>query len=341
MDDLRPRGAGPDSGPSADGDGIAPLAAFHDFEPAVDDFESAVLAGLARADKELPCKFFYDERGSRLFEDICALEEYYPTRTEIAILRAHCRRIAELIGPSCQLVEFGSGSSVKVRILLESLRSVAAYTPVDISKEHLIRSAAALAADFPSLDVIAVCADYTRPFVIPRPRIDPEARRVVFFPGSTIGNFTPEFAREFLTGTADTLGPGGALLIGVDLKKDPATLHAAYNDRKGVTADFNLNLLARINRELGGDFDLAGFGHLARYNEGEGRIEMHLVSLRKQTVHVNGCSFLFGKDETIHTECSYKYSVEEFQALAREAGFEPVEVWTDDRKLFSVHFFRC
>jgi dimethylhistidine N-methyltransferase len=339
MDDERPRGTERVSDPQAESGDASALTAFYDFEPDIDDFESAVIAGLSQPRKELPCKFFYDERGSRLFDDICALDEYYPTRTEMAVLRANRRRISELIGGACQLVEFGSGSSVKVRILLEALDGLTAYTPVDISREHLIRSAAALAADFPRLEVIAVCADYTRPFEIPRPTRAPRARRVVFFPGSTVGNFTPEVARRFLADTAALTGPGGAILLGVDLKKDPRILDRAYNDGRGVTAAFNLNLLARINRELRADFDLSSFRHVAHYNEREGRIEMHLVSVRPQTVRVNGCTFSFAKDETIHTECSYKYSVDEFQALAREAGLTPVEAWTDEKGLFSVHFF--
>jgi len=318
----------------------APLAAFHDFHPEVEDFKSAVEAGLARTPKELPCKFFYDERGSKLFDAICALDEYYPTRTEIALLQANARRIAELIGENCQLIEFGSGSSVKVRILLDALKSVAAYTPVDISREHLLKSAADLARAFPDLEVIAVCADYTRPFTVPRPRANPDARRVVFFPGSTIGNFTPDHAHEFLTATAKVAGPGGGLLIGIDLKKDPKILDAAYNDHEGVTAAFNLNLLQRINRELGADFDLSSWRHHARYDEGAGRIEMHLVSQRRQAVHLNGSTFSFGAGETIHTENSYKYGLDEFRALGRAAGLTPVEAWTDPRALFSVHFFR-
>jgi dimethylhistidine N-methyltransferase len=318
----------------------ASLAAFYDLHPATDDFEAAVTEGLSQPQKELPCKFFYDEAGSRLFDEICTLDEYYPTRTEISVLTENRHRIAELIPEQCQLVEFGSGSSVKVRILLESLPAVVAYTPVDISREHLIRSAAALARDFPAIEVSAVCADYTREIEIPRPRMSPEARRIVFFPGSTIGNFTPTQAREFMIESAGTIGPGGGLLIGVDLKKDKRTLDAAYNDAKGVTAKFNMNLLTRINRELGADFDLSSFRHLAAYDEREGCIQMHLESLRKQTVHLNGSSFAFAPGETIHTENSYKYAIDEFQALGREAGYEPVEAWTDAARLFSVHFFR-
>jgi dimethylhistidine N-methyltransferase len=306
----------------------------------VEDFQTAVLAGLSRAPKELPCKFFYDERGSKLFDDICALEEYYPTRTELGVLEANAERIAALIGENCQLVEFGSGSSVKIRILLDALKSVAAYTPVDISREHLIRSSQDLARDFPDIEVIAVCADYTRPFTVPRPRGTPDARRVVFFPGSTIGNFTPDAALDFLAGTAKVSGPGGGLLIGVDLKKDPKILEAAYNDREGVTAAFDLNLLLRINRELGADFDLSSWRHRAHYATATGRVEMHLVSQRRQTVHLDGSSFAFDAGETIHTENSYKYGLDEFRALASRAGFTPVEAWTDPNSLFSVHFFQ-
>jgi dimethylhistidine N-methyltransferase len=318
----------------------ASLAAFYDFHPATDDFEAAVKEGLSQQPKELPCKFFYDEAGSRLFDEICTLDEYYPTRTEIAVLTENRRRIAELIPEPCQLVEFGSGSSVKVRILLDALPAVVAYTAVDISREHLIRSAAALARDFPAIEVTAVCADYTREIEIPRPRANPEARRIVFFPGSTIGNFTPDQALAFLRETAATIGPGGGLLIGVDLKKDKRILDAAYNDTKGVTAKFNMNLLLRINRELGADFDLSSFRHRAGYDEREGCIRMHIESLRRQTVHLNGSSFAFTPGETIHTENSYKYAVEEFQVLGRQAGFAPVEAWTDEGRLFSVHFFR-
>jgi dimethylhistidine N-methyltransferase len=318
----------------------ASLAAFHDFHPEVEDFKSAVVAGLSRAPKELPCKFFYDEHGSTLFDAICALDEYYPTRTEIGLLQAHAPRMAELIGENCQLIEFGSGSSVKVRILLGALKSVAAYTPVDISREHLLKSAADLAQQFPDVEVMAVCADYTRPFTVPRPRTMPDARRVIFFPGSTIGNFTPDHAHEFLAATAKVAGPGGGLFIGVDLKKDPKILEAAYNDREGVTAAFNLNLLLRINRELGADFDLSSWRHGAQYVESAGRIEMHLVSQRRQTVHLDGSSFSFAAGETIHTENSYKYSLDEFRALGRAAGLTPIEAWTDSHNLFSVHFFR-
>lgn len=312
----------------------AEITAFHDLEPELEDFEAAVLAGLGGDAKTLPCKFFYDQEGSRLFDRICTLDEYYPTRTEIALLDRRADEIAALMGEGCHLIEFGSGSSVKIRILLAA---PAAYTAVDISRDHLLAAAGQLAGDFPSIEVIAVCADYTRPFDAPRPRARPDAKRVGFFPGSTIGNFTRAEAVAFLA-TARGILDGGDMLIGVDLKKDAALLDAAYDDAQGVTAAFNLNLLARINRELGGDFDLAAFAHRAFYNETEGRIEMHLVSARRQHATVAGRTFDFDAGETIHTENSYKYSIAEFQALARCAGFEPLHAWTDADDLFSIHY---
>jgi len=238
----------------------------------------------------------------------------------------------------CHLIEFGSGSSRKVRILLAALDAPAAYTAVDISRQHLLQSTAALAAEHPALEVTAVCADYTRPFTAPRPKSRPDARPVVFFPGSSVGNFSPREAVAFLARTAELLAGGGGLLIGVDLKKDRAILQAAYNDGEGTTAQFNLNLLVRINRELGADFKLDGFRHDAFYNEQAGRIEMHLVSRTAQTVRLGSHRFRFEPGETIHTENSYKYTIGEFQSVGRRAGFEPVRCWTDDSALFSLHF---
>jgi len=314
------------------------LAAFHDLEPETEDFEQAVITGLSEARKVLPCKFFYDKQGSELFDRICQLEEYYPTRTEIGLLEDYGGEIAALVGKGCHLIEFGSGSSRKVRILLDALDGLAAYTAVDISKQHLLQSTAALAKDHPGLQVNAICADYTLPFTAPSPRSRPDARPVVFFPGSTVGNFAPPEAEAFLTRTAAMLTVGGGLLIGVDMKKDKALLHAAYNDRDGVTAQFNLNLLVHINRELGADFRIDGFSHDAFYNEAAGRIEMHLVSQEAQTVQMAGHRFDFAEGETIHTENSYKYTIGEFQSLGRRAGFEPVQCWTDEKNLFSLHF---
>ena len=318
-------------------DQAAALAGFHDLEPVLDDFETAVLAGLASDPKSLPCKFFYDDAGSQLFERICALPEYYPTRTETALLQRRAGEMAERMGRGCHLIEFGSGASEKVRILLRAVEAPAAYTAVDISRDHLLVSAASLARAFPGLEVHAVCADYTRPFEVAPPSRLPGARRVGFFPGSTIGNFTPDEAVAFLESAARLLD-GGDLLIGVDLEKDEATLNAAYNDAEGVTAAFNLNLLARINRELGADFELSAFAHRAFYDAHKGRIEMHLVSRRDQTVTISGRSFRFRQGESIHTENSHKYTVDGFARIARRAGFKPAHVWIDDHRLFAIHY---
>jgi dimethylhistidine N-methyltransferase len=313
--------------------------AFHDLAPGEESFRDAVLNGLGRARKAIPCKFFYDARGSALFEEICRLPEYYPTRTEIAILEENSSDIAAQMGPHCRLIEFGSGASHKVRILLGALDRPAAYVPVDISREHLRDAAASLAEDFPSVPIIAVCADYTRPFSLP-PLPGARGKRVGFFPGSTIGNFEPGAAVAFLANYARILGPGEEMLIGVDLKKDPEILDAAYNDRAGVTAAFNLNLLDRINRELDGDLDLDRFEHVAFYNAVEGRVEIYIRSLVNQSAQIAGRTFHFAAGELIHTEYSYKYSVGEFRALAARAGFRPVDTWTDAAELFSVHYFR-
>jgi dimethylhistidine N-methyltransferase len=312
---------------------------FHDLAPGEESFRDAVLGGLGRARKAIPCKFFYDARGSALFEEICRLPEYYPTRTEIAILEENSFDIAAQMGPHCRLIEFGSGASHKVRILLEALDRPAAYVPADISREHLRDAAISLAEDFPSVPVIAVCADYTRPFPLP-PLPGAKGKRVGFFPGSTIGNFEPDAAVAFLVNYARILGPGGEMMIGVDLKKDPEILDAAYNDRAGVTAAFNLNLLERVNRELDGDLDTDRFEHLAFYNNAEGRIEIYIRSLADQEARIAGQRFSFAKGELIHTEYSYKYSVAEFRGLAAQAGFRPVDTWTDPAELFSVHYFR-
>ena len=310
---------------------------FRDEGPEIGDFKTEVIENLSREQKSLPCKFFYDKQGSTLFDRICELDEYYPTRTEIALLDRHGEEFAELSGPSCHLIEFGSGSSVKVRLLLDRLDEPAAYTAIDISRDHLIDAASALAEEFPEIEVEAVWADYTQPLRLERENGN-AGRRLGFFPGSTIGNFAPDEAHAFLERSAETIGPGGSMLIGVDLKKDEDTLVAAYNDREGVTAAFNENLLARINRELEGDFDLSAFSHDAVYNRQHGRIEMHLVSGRDQTARVGDRSFDFRAGETIHTENSYKYSIEQFQGLCREARYEPVKAWTDPDGMFSLHF---
>ncbi|MBI2508525.1 MAG: L-histidine N(alpha)-methyltransferase [Betaproteobacteria bacterium] len=308
---------------------------FHDFGPDAGDFLKDVIEGLSRDRKALPPKYFYDERGCELFEAICGLPEYYPTRTETAIVQAHARDMARHLGPRCALIEYGSGNSRKTRILLEEL-DAAVYMPIDIAAGQLRASCAGLARAYPRLPIVAVCADYLRPLALPD--AGAAGRRIVYFPGSTIGNLTLPEAAAFLGNVRGLVGAGGGLLIGVDLKKDPALLNAAYNDAQGVTAEFNLNLLARVNRELGGDFDLSAFRHHAFYNEEPGRIEMHLVSDGEQRAHVRGREFRFRAGETIHTENSYKYSLAGFQELAGGAGFSPVRCWTDPEQLFAVHY---
>jgi dimethylhistidine N-methyltransferase len=293
-----------------------------------------VIAGLSLPRKSLPPKYFYDARGSRLFEAICRLKEYYPTRSELALTRAHLGEIARFAGRGAVLIEYGSGASVKSRLLIGALEP-SAYVPVDISADALRGAAAGLRQRFPRLRIVAVHGDFSRPLKIPMAQ--GRGRRVVYFPGSTIGNLTPQEAQAFLRMTRGKVGPHGAMLIGVDLKKDANVLHAAYNDASGVTAAFNLNLLARINRELGGNFRLRRFAHYAFYNPALGRIEMHLVSLAAQTVDIGAYRFAFDAGETIHTENSYKYSVEEFRRLAKSAGFRGEKVWLDPKGLFALH----
>ena len=315
---------------------LSPLVAFHDHAREEESFLDSVLEGLSRPRKAIPCRFLYDERGSALFDAICEVDEYYPTRTETRILRSHAADIARRLGTHAQLIELGSGSSIKVRILLEAMTRPAAYVAVDISREHLRRAAETLALDFPDVDVAAVCADYSAPF--PLPELPAAGRRMAFFPGSTIGNLEPDEAVSFLRSWARRLGPDAAMLVGVDLKKDREILDAAYDDAQGVTAAFSLNLLARANRELGADFDLDAFAHKARYSPERGRVEIHIVSLADQRVRIAGHDFAFAAGEPIQTEHSYKYAVDEFQDLARRAGFEPGEVYLDEARLFSVHY---
>ncbi len=296
-----------------------------------------IVTGLSRPQKMLSPKFFYDQEGSQLFDQICELPEYYPTRTELAIMQNSVEEIAELVGPHASLIEFGSGSSLKTRILLKHLKQLAAYVPVDISKDHLVEAAHTLAADFPGIEVLPVAADFTQPFPLPQPKIMPLCN-LVYFPGSTIGNFTPDAGRRLLGVMHQIAATDGALLIGVDLKKDPAILEAAYNDSAGVTARFNLNVLHRLNREFGADFDPSAFRHQAVYNETYGRIEMHLVSQKAQRFSLAGKSFSMIRDETILTEYSHKYTLEEFRTLAATAGFRVDGVWTDPGHLFSVQY---
>ncbi len=309
-----------------------------DLAPTEESFRKAVLAGLSRERKAIPCKFLYDARGSALFERICTLPEYYPTRTERRVLWRRADEIAALAGPRPQLVEFGSGSSEKTRTLLEALQP-SCYVPIDISRAQLEAAALELTREFNGLEIVPICADYTRDDFVPAlPWAS--GTRIGFFPGSTIGNLEPTEAEAFLDRCTTVLGSGGAMVIGVDLRKDRTVLEAAYNDGQGVTAEFNLNLLERMNRELDGSFDLSRFAHEAFYDEREGRIEIYIRSLAHQRVRVAGRTFAFRAGERIHTEYSYKYDIETFQRLAGRAGFYPEAAWTDPRALFSVHFLR-
>jgi L-histidine Nalpha-methyltransferase len=301
-------------------------------------FEADVLAGLTASPKRIPAKYFYDGAGSQMFERITEVPEYYPTRTEMRILRDRGAEIAKLIQPGAALVEFGSGSSKKARILLRASPPLAAYVPVDICGEMVEQEAAELRPDFPQLKVLPVTADICFPFDLP-PEAQAASARVGFFPGSTIGNFEPQEAAAFLRNAAHILGPGAKLIVGADLIKDGDILNAAYNDKQGVTARFNLNLLVRINRELRGNFKLDSFEHHAFYNRERHRIEMHLASLKRQKVKVAGECFDFRAGETIHTENSYKYSVDSLGALARAVGWTPAGAWTDKRNYFSIQAF--
>lgn len=300
------------------------------------DFADAVLAGLRGKPKSIPSRFFYDAKGSELFERITELEEYYPTNAEIALLDAHAEDMAALAGPNVCLVEFGSGSSRKTDRLIEALAPLHAYVPIDISDAALAGAVARLRARFPDLRVVPVHGDFNAALALPKTARTP--KKLGFFPGSTIGNLNRWEARRFLEDCRGLLGPNCAFVVGVDLKKDTGILLPAYNDRDGVTAAFNLNLLDRINRELGGTFDLSAFAHQAIYNADEGRIEMHIRSLADQTAELMGETVSFAEGETIHTENSYKYGIEEFQAMAGAAGWEPLKVWTGADNLFSVHY---
>lgn len=301
------------------------------------DFRRDVLHGLGLPNKRLPSKYLYDQTGGELFEAICRLEEYYPTRCGLNILQRHGRAIADCLGPEVALIEYGSGSSRKTRCLLDRLREPAGYLPVDINGEQVRQTAEELAQRYPRLEIHALEADFTRPFPLPALH-RPPSRRVVYFSGSTLGNLDPSTARELLMGIARLCGRGGGLLLGIDLKKDPRILHAAYNDRLGVTAAFNLNLLARINRELDADFALDNFDHYAFYNPLPGRIEMHLLSRTTQSVHIGETTFTLAAGESICTEYSYKFSLRDCQRLAESVGMRVREVWLDDEELFSVQY---
>jgi L-histidine N-alpha-methyltransferase len=302
------------------------------------DLAAHVLEGLARPQKALPSRFFYDARGSALFEQITTLDEYYLTRTEIGLLERHAGDMAALLGARASVIEFGSGSSRKVPVLLRALEEPAAWVPIDIDDDMLAQSVHHMRSRFPDLRLVPIHADFMQPVTLPDGELS--ANRIGFFPGSTIGNFRPHEALAFLRRVGATLGRSAAMIIGVDRKKDLSTLLAAYDDAEGVTAAFNRNILVRINRELGADFDLDAFAHEARYDIDRGRIEMHLVARTPQRVQVLGRTFRFAAGESIHTEVSCKYTLDEFRLLARAAGWRPVESWTDPRDWFAIHFLR-
>jgi len=314
---------------------LTPRLRSHWLDEPAARFRQDVWRGLKLRPKQIPSKYFYDAAGSALFDQITTLREYYLTRTETSIMRRARRAMAAALGSNVWLIEYGSGSSTKTRTLLDELDAPAGYMPVDISRDHLRESAARIAADDPGLRVIPVCGDFTRRLRLPAEH-KAAFRRIVYFPGSTLGNFTPTEAAGLLRRTARLVGPGGGMLLGLDCKKAPAILHAAYNDRAGITAQFNCNVLARINRELDADFALNSFDHYAFYDPARGRIEMHLVSSCDQAVHVAGQPFTFAAGEPIRTECSYKYGARDWRALARKSGFRIERVWTDRRHWFAV-----
>lgn len=303
-----------------------------DFEPKQDDFAEQVLRGMSRDPKTIPSKFFYDEKGSHLFDAICELPEYYPTRTEMKIMQDSLPQMVETIGSEVQLIEFGSGSSAKTRMLLEAMRDPVAYVPIEISRSHLLDSSEQIAALHPNLNVLPICADYMQDLMLPE--LGEAKRRVIYFPGSTIGNLTRDVARGFLSRMANMAGAEGGLLIGVDLRKSPDILIPAYNDRQGVTAEFNLNLIDRIARELDSDIDRSNFEHQAIWNDVDSRIEMHLVSKRSQVFQIAGHSFAMTKDESILTEYSHKYTLEGFDDLVE--GWQLEQLWTDENAWFAV-----
>ena len=314
-------------------------AALLQRSPATLAFLNETLAGLSKSPKELLCKFFYDERGALLFQKICELPEYYITRTELGILRLYGAEMATALGPNLELIGLGTGAGTKTRILLEELSDPAVYIPIDISAEQLEKSTARFRKMFPNLEILPIAADYLEPLELPLPR-KPSSRSVVYFPGSTIGNFEPATAITFLKRLSDLCRPDGGLLIGVDLQKAPRIIEAAYNDQLGVTAQFNLNLLARANRELGANFDLNQWRHRAIYNQKEGRIEMYLISQTDQHVRIEDRQFVFYAGEKLLTEYSYKHTPEGFAALGHEAGFQFEKMWADAARWFGVFYFR-
>jgi dimethylhistidine N-methyltransferase len=316
------------------------LSEFHNHAPPEESFREAVLEGLGKTPKSVPSKWIYDERGSRLFEAVCEAPEYYPTRTEMAILGSYAHEIAALTGPDCALVEFGCGASHKVRLLLDALTSPAVYVPVDIDGETLRRTAETTATDYPEIAVEAVRADLTRPFPLPVAAYSVSGVRLGIFPGGTIGNFETDQAHAFFGMCAQML-KGGGLVVGVDLQKDRAVIEAAYNDSHDACPNFNLNLLHRINAELNGNLDTNAFRHSAIYDEARGCMNIGIESTCHQSARIAGQDFHFEQQEIIRTQVSYKYTVESFQALAAQSGFEPLRAWLDDANLFSLHYFRA
>ena len=319
--------------------GQAGEVAVLDLAPERGDFRAELIDGLTKSPRFLPCKYFYDETGSELFLKICELPEYYITRTELRILRDNAEEIAATLGPGVELIGFGTGAGTKTRLLISHLEDPVAYIPVDISKDQLVESSATFSRDFPTMDVLPVCADYLQPLVLPA-ALRPAHKRVVYFPGSTIGNFEPRDAEIFLQRIAEICGRGGALLIGVDLQKEAAIIENAYNDSAGVTASFNLNILARANRELDANFDLDLWVHRAIYDAKIGRIEMHLISKAYQTANIGPETFVFEEGEHLITEFSYKYSVAGFTQMARSVGMKFERLWTDEAQLFGLFLFQ-
>ena len=308
---------------------------LYDFEPSIVSFQSEIVDGLRETPKRIASKFFYDEEGAKLFEMITELKEYYLTRTEVAIMRQNLPEIAAWIGPKAQLIEFGSGNSLKTVLLLKQLKSPAAFVPIDISRDQLIEAATQISARFDDLEVFPICADYTDEFTIPEPTQIPE-RSVVFFPGSTIGNFEPKDAQQFLTNCAMLVGPNGGIVIGFDLAKDASIVEPAYNDSQGITARFNKNLIVHINREFGTNLPVDNFEHYAFWNPAESRIEMHLISQRDLDFELDGTPLHFSAGEHIITEYSYKYTVDRFQSMLRKSGFSVEKTWTDEAMAFAI-----
>lgn len=308
---------------------------LHDLHPSEADIRGDVLAGLARRPKRLPSKYFYDARGSELFERICSLPEYYLTRAELALMEEHVADIAARLGPRVLLVEYGSGSGIKTQLLLDHLTDLSAYVPVEISRSALTESVERLNGQFGQMQIMPVCADFTQPITLPEPALA-QRRTVIYFPGSTIGNFDADAAVRLLSHMREEMGPDGAALVGVDLVKSPAIIEAAYNDEAGTTAEFTLNLLKRLNRELDADFDLGKFRHRARYESERERIETQIVSRIEQDVTVAGHRFHFAAGEPIFVELSCKYSPESFARLAARAGLRVTRMWTDPQRLFSL-----